>query len=836
MIPAYTIPYFSSFEHIKDHYGSLRTRFLNLSMSNDSSSASSTSIILSRLIFTIFHRRCQLVVRTDICRKFCNTGIQEKSCVGINTKFSLLSSIGYLKVAVSMSNIGKDQSADEIVPYQSTTGLFLQSIVCLHLPDQISKCIDCNIFKLFGHKTEEDFDENRCRFKYFRKLELKSENLTFAGYLNPFEDASKFDLNLWKTSQHSSTLNDLDINAAKRILEFIGGKFCKVIQDEKELLKFNWPEKPNIKTPIWRKPITEVRETCDVCKTAIFNYHWSCLTCGFVVCVYCIWYKITNYKIPNPDWLNCSNYEAHQLDELTITQILPGDSLEYVLAQMHEVCIKHKISLTCKCSGLLPKMSLSPINSDQFVVEIPKDMLDELTITQILPGDSLDDQFVVEIPKDMVLDNFHKDFHCKDKLFLQHQDDVNKNSYGIPYNHKEKSLFTLRPMVESTADYPPHSWLCRGYLLHLLDPDADANYKLFQEQWKRGQPVLVSGVSKRLDKSLWHPKSFLRDFGDQIVDLIDCNTNEVVHDQPMSTFWKGFKNYSKRLRDDKGHSMMLKLKDWPQSEDFADILPDRFNNLMDCLPLKEYTLRTGKFNLASYLPAFFNQPDLGPKMYIAYGNAGTTHDLIGTTNLHLDMSDAVNVMVYVAITDNCNEKSYEWYMNEAFNVINESGCDESSKNRVYENKLIPGAVWHIYHAKDADFIRDLLIRINLEENHLAEECSDPIHDQSNYLYKSHRDRLFREYGVRGYAIIQCVGEAVFIPAGAPHQVRNLHNCIKVAEDFVSPENISESFRMMQEFRFLSDSHTNHEDKLQLKNIVFHAVKESISVLTDTQKT
>jgi lysine-specific demethylase 3 len=31
--------------------------------------------------------------------------------------------------------------------------------------------------------------------------------------------------------------------------------------------------------------------------------------------------------------------------------------------------------------------------------------------------------------------------------------------------------------------------------------------------------------------------------------------------------------------------------------------------------------------------------------------------------------------------------------------------------------------------------------------------------------------LYKEYGVAGYAILQCLGDAVFIPAGAPHQVR-----------------------------------------------------------------
>ena len=47
------------------------------------------------------------------------------------------------------------------------------------------------------------------------------------------------------------------------------------------------------------------------------------------------------------------------------------------------------------------------------------------------------------------------------------------------------------------------------------------------------------------------------------------------------------------------------------------------------------------------------------------------------------------------------------------------------------------------------------------------------------------------------------------------KVRNLHSCLKVAEDFVSPENVIHCLRMMQEFRHLSDTHNNHEDKLQV---------------------
>lgn len=79
----------------------------------------------------------------------------------------------------------------------------------------------------------------------------------------------------------------------------------------------------------------------------------------------------------------------------------------------------------------------------------------------------------------------------------------------------------------------------------------------------------------------------------------------------------------------------------------------RFNDLMKVLPMGEYTQRGGRLNLASRLPDCFVKPDLGPKMYTAYG-APTG----GTTNLHLDISDAVNVMVYVGIPIDVDAETY----------------------------------------------------------------------------------------------------------------------------------------------------------------------------------
>ncbi|CAN9514912.1 unnamed protein product [Ophioblennius macclurei] len=378
-----------------------------------------------------------------------------------------------------------------------------------------------------------------------------------------------------------------------------------------------------------------------------------------------------------------------------------------------------------------------------------------------------------------------------------------------------------------------HSWLCDGRLLCLQDPSNSNNWKIFRECWKQGQPVLVSGIHKRLKAELWRPEAFSEEFGNQDVDLVNCRNCAIISDVKVREFWDGFQVISKRLLDSDGQPMVLKLKDWPPGEDFRDMMPTRFDDLMDNLPLPEYTKRDGRLNLAARLPNFFVRPDLGPKMYNAYGLISTEDRKVGTTNLHLDVSDAVNVMVYVGIPHGEGNHEQEADISgrpEVMTTIEEGDVDEMTKRKVYEGREKPGALWHIYAAKDAEKIRELLRKVGEEQGQENPPDHDPIHDQSWYLDQGLRRRLYEEYGVQGWAIVQFLGDAVFIPAGAPHQVHNLYSCIKVAEDFVSPEHVRHCFRLTQEFRHLSTTHTNHEDKLQVKNIIYHAVKDAVGTL------
>jgi lysine-specific demethylase 3 len=118
-------------------------------------------------------------------------------------------------------------------------------------------------------------------------------------------------------------------------------------------------------------------------------------------------------------------------------------------------------------------------------------------------------------------------------------------------------------------------------------------------------------------------------------------------------------------------------------------------------------------------------------MYNAFATVDTEGSK-GSTRLHMDMADAVNIMVYA------------------------EQCSDGSPG---------GARWDLFRAEDAPVIRKFLRdRFNLADG------LDPIHSQQFYLDKQLRTELYMKTGVRSHQVIQKQGEAVFIPAGCAHQV------------------------------------------------------------------
>ncbi|KAF4016385.1 hypothetical protein G4228_008383 [Cervus hanglu yarkandensis] len=614
---------------------------------------------------------------------------------------------------------------------QQSGEAFVQDDSCVNIVAQLPKCRECRLDSLRKDKEPQKDSPVFCRFFHFRRLQFNKHGvLRVEGFLTP----NKYDseaIGLWLPLTRNVVGTDLD--TAKYILANIGDHFCQMVISEKEAMSTIEPHRQ----VAWKRAVKGVREMCDVCDTTIFNLHWVCPRCGFGVCVDC-------YRMKRK---NCQQEKQPAMpilkNEIKCLPPLPPLSKSSTVLHTFNSTILTPVSNNN--SGFLRNLLNSSTGKTENGLKNTPKILDDIFASLV------------------------QNKTCSD---------LSKRPQGL----------TIKPSILGFDT--PHYWLCDNRLLCLQDPNNKSNWNVFRECWKQGQPVMVSGVHHKLNTELWKPESFRREFGNQEVDLVNCRTNEIITGATVGDFWDGFEDVPNRLKNEK-EPMVLKLKDWPPGEDFRDMMPSRFDDLMANIPLPEYTRRDGKLNLASRLPNYFVRPDLGPKMYNAYGLITPEDRKYGTTNLHLDVSDAANVMVYVGIPKGqCDQEE------EVLKTIQDGDSDELTIKRFIEGKEKPGALWHIYAAKDTEKIRE-------------------------FLKKNHDWTLYSPSTADGACVTMCL--LVF-------QVHNLYSCIKVAEDFVSPEHVKHCFWLTQEFRYLSQTHTNHEDKLQVKNVIYHAVKDAVAML------
>lgn len=387
------------------------------------------------------------------------------------------------EITIGVPNIFKDQSS-EIEQSKKSLKKFIQKGLCLSLPSKIEKCIECRVYQTKKNLTKCDYDKMSCRFYAFRLLKFnKFGKLTVAGYPDPYKNLNIKDMVMWLPGEHSSIPSEFNIQASMKILEDAGGQFCKFVQDENEALKLmnSSNERKRIKV-LWKKCVNGVREMCDVCKTTIFNHHWSCRKCGFVVCVDCFRTKfkctqMKNNKEKNKNWLPCSNEEEHQVDQLSITQILAGDALNFISKLMHKTCITNNIPIDCNCNQQITRKPHISIPVDIF----PRDVY-ESNISEIVKEES--SQLKTLINK-LALENENSFFEsendksqCNDYLAIPGNN--NRNSV-VKHFMKTKEIFAprLTLMLENNSN-SSYTWLCEGHLLRLLNPKSNDNYAIFQ--------------------------------------------------------------------------------------------------------------------------------------------------------------------------------------------------------------------------------------------------------------------------------------------------------------------------------------------------------------------
>ncbi len=191
--------------------------------------------------------------------------------------------------------------------------------------------------------------------------------------------------------------------------------------------------------------------------------------------------------------------------------------------------------------------------------------------------------------------------------------------------------------------------------------------------------------------------------------IVDCQTN-AEKQIPVQEFF----NRITAPKETRGERVW-KLKDWPTDSEFRTKFPSLYQDFLGALPVPDFTRRDGVINIASFFPDIRTQPDIGPKMYNAFTGKETV-DGLGTTRLHMDMADAINVMLYA---------------NEPTPGV--TGC----------------AVWDIYRSEDANAIREFLsVRFKNYRFH------DPIHSQIFYMNEAIRRELFEEKGVFSFRIYQ----------------------------------------------------------------------------------
>jgi len=266
------------------------------------------------------------------------------------------------------------------------------------------------------------------------------------------------------------------------------------------------------------------------------------------------------------------------------------------------------------------------------------------------------------------------------------------------------------------------------------------------------------------------------------------------------------KGYSDGNKGGDGRLLMLKLKEWPQPSVLEEFLLCQRPEFIVNFPLVDFIHpRWGLLNLAAKLPHDDAlQPEVGVKLLIAYGSRQELGKGDPVMNLTINMVDVVHMLMHAAeVHDQCPKRPPS---NGAERIANGTSTHAEANNLEGSHA---GAVWDVFRRQDLPKLNEYLAahQEEFEANCQAvPSLKYPIYDQNVYLNNHHKKTLKDQYGIEPCTFHQHIGEAVFIPAGCPFQVKNLQSTVQLALNFLSPESLPESVRMAQEIRCLPNGH------------------------------
>uniref|UniRef100_A0A7N0ZTA2 Uncharacterized protein n=1 Tax=Kalanchoe fedtschenkoi TaxID=63787 RepID=A0A7N0ZTA2_KALFE len=570
------------------------------------------------------------------------------------------------------------------------------------------------------------------------------------------------------------------------------------------------------------------RVYCDICKTSIVDFHRSCSKCSFDLCLACC-REIRNGVKANDKAVGIL-YVNRGIDynhgDLATSKTLKKSRRVKPVAVSRKDKKVVRADWEASKNGSIPCPPVAMGGCNAGILEL-RCMLRADMVADLV-NDAEMAMFIYEI-KDETKSSM-KRCTCFDRLNCINGNTCNRAAF--------------REDSDDNYLYSPTTKQLQG---EALDH--------FRSHWREGQPVMVRNVLENSSGLSWEPMVMWRAFRQM---------NNLKHDRRLDVTvldcldWKEvtinihhfFDGYLKAQFDMYSWPRLLKLDDWPPSNQFEDMLPRHGIEFLHCLPLKEYTHpQSGYLNLATKLPDNCLKPDLGPKTYIAYGVAQELERGDSVTKLRSDMTDAVYVLTHTkkmclgsSHLDAINEIKQDHILQDKMEIFGKredtiahqpnSGANANHEEIVQAAE--GGAIWDIFRRQDVPKLLEYLKNHHREFRHIhcnpVSQIVHPIHDQSLYLGTRHKRKLKEEYGIEPWTFIQKLGDAVFIPAGCPHQVRNVTSCTKVALDFLSPENMGVSIRLEDEFRQLPPNHEAKENKLEVKKMMVYAMSKALDDL------